>query len=76
MQPEWTLWHTGYCVFPLIPSRHTRHRPVEQGDRAAGHTLTGVHEEAPAHREELCGEPAKVRGPHLSQALPRLPFPR
>lgn len=48
---------------------------MEQGDRAAGHALSRVHEEAAAHGEELRGEPAKVRGPHLPQALPRLPFP-
>lgn len=63
-------------VLPLILTRHTRHRPVEQGDWAAGHARAGVHEEAPAHSEELRGEPAKVCRPHLSQALPRLPLPR
>lgn len=73
--PEWTLRHAGCCVFPLILTPHTRHRPVEQGDWAAGHALTRVHEEASAHSEELRWEPAKVRRPHLSQTLPRLPFP-
>jgi len=63
------------CVFPVTLNRHARHRPVEQGDRAAGHAATGVHEEASAHGEELRGEPAKVCGPHLPQALPRLPLP-
>lgn len=67
----------GYkCVFPLILNHHTRHRPVEQSDRAAGNALTRVHEEASAHSEKLCWEPAKVRRPHLPQALSRLPFPR
>lgn len=62
-------------MLALILRHYLRHRPVEQGDRAAGNALTGVHEEAPAHSEELRGEPAKVRWPHLSQAFPRLPFP-
>lgn len=62
--------------FSFTAGHLTRHRPVEQGHRAAGHPGRRVHEEAAAHREELRGEPAEVRRPHLPQALPRLPVPR
>ena len=61
--------------FPWPAAALVRHRPVEQGHRAAGNAPRRVHEEAAAHRPQLRGEPAKVRRPHLPQALPRLPVP-
>lgn len=49
---------------------------MEQSDRAAGDTISGVPDEAQPVGEDLRGEQAAVRRLQLRQALPRRPVSR
>ncbi len=72
---KWNV-HVSAQRVSTFPQRVTwRHWPVEQGDRAAGHTVSGVHAEAQPVREDVRGEPASLCWIQLWEALPRRAVP-